>query len=82
MPKPRYHWHLDQALFVLLIMVGAVVSTVLDVQAISAAMTSGRYGLGAGIAAAAPLPVPPPAPRASSGAAKRADSTFVARLSN
>ena len=47
MHKPRHHWHLDQALFVLLVMVGAVVSTVLDVQAISAAMSSGRYGFAA-----------------------------------
>ena len=36
MHKPRHHWHLDQALFVLLVMIGAVVSTVLDVQAIAA----------------------------------------------
>jgi hypothetical protein len=81
MRKPRFHWHLDQALFVLLIMVGAVVSTVLDVQAISAAMTAGRYGLG--FNAAAPLPVPPPASKASSGASsKRGDATVVARLSH
>jgi hypothetical protein len=82
MRKPRFHWHLDQALFVLLIMVGAVVSTVLDVQAISAAMTAGRYGLGSGLSVVAPLPVPPPASKASSGASsKRADATVVARLS-
>jgi len=79
MRKPRHHWHLDQALFVLLIMVGAVVSTVLDVQAIGAAMASGRYGLG--IATVAPRPVPPPAPRASATASKRGDATVVARLS-
>ena len=81
MRKPRHHWHLDQALFVLLVMVGAVVSTVLDVQAISAAMATGRYGLGAGIVGVAPLPVRPPASKASSAASKRADATVVARLS-
>ena len=75
MHKPRHHWHLDQALFVLLVMVGAVVSTVLDVQAISAAMSSGRYGF----AAAAPLPVRPSASKASAGASKHADATVVAR---
>jgi len=80
MRKPRFHWHLDQALFVLLIMVGAVVSTVLDVQAISAAMSAGRYGLG--FSAVAPLPVLPPASKASSGASKRDDTTVVARLSH
>ena len=79
MRKPRFHWHLDQALFVLLIMVGAVVSTVLDVQAITAAMTTGRYGLG--FSAVAPPPVPPPASKASSGASSnRAGATVVARL--
>ncbi len=78
MRKPRQHWHLDQALFVLLIMVGAVVSTVLDVQAIAAAMSAGRYGLG--IATVAPRPVPPPASRASGAASKRDDGTVVARL--
>jgi len=77
MHKPRHHWHLDQALFVLLVMVGAVVSTVLDVQAISAAMSSGRLG----VAAVAPQPAPPPR-RASDGAApKHADATIVARVS-
>jgi hypothetical protein len=78
MRKPRHHWHLDQALFVLLIMVGAVVSTVLDVQAISAAMATGRYGL----AGVAPQPVPPPPPRASGNSSKRADATIVARLTH
>ena len=77
MHKPRHHWHLDQALFVLLVMVGAVVSTVLDVQAISAAMSSGRFS----VAAVAPQPAPPPR-RASDGAApKHADATIVARVS-
>jgi hypothetical protein len=82
MHKPRHHWHLEQALYVLLIMVGAVVSTVLDVQAISAAVAAGHDGLGSGIAAEAPSPVPPSASRASSSASsKRADATIVARLS-
>jgi hypothetical protein len=80
MRKPRHHWHLDQVLFVLLIMIGAVVSTVLDVQAITAAMANGRYGLGDGIATVAPAPVPPPPPRASGSTSKRADATVVARL--
>ncbi|HTJ06827.1 MAG TPA: hypothetical protein VL624_15900 [Caldimonas sp.] len=79
MRKPRHHWHLDQALLVLLIMIGAVVSTVLDVQAITAAMASGRYGLD-GIATVAPAPLPPPPPRASGSTSKRADATVVARL--
>ncbi|MBV9890926.1 MAG: hypothetical protein JO090_08590 [Rhizobacter sp.] len=78
MRKPRQDWHLDQALFVLLIMIGAVVSTVLDVQAIAAAMAPGRHGVG--IATAAPRPVPPPASRASGAASKRVDATVVARL--
>jgi hypothetical protein len=81
MHKPRHHWHLDQALFVLLVMIGAVVSTVLDVQAISAAMASGRYGIGKGVATMAPQPVKPPASRASAGASKGEDATVVARLS-
>jgi len=79
MHKPRHHWHLDQALFVLLVMIGAVVSTVLDVQAIAAAMANGRHGLGNGVAAAAPLPVRPSASKASAGASKHADATVVAR---
>ena len=73
MHKPRFHWHLDQALFVLLIMAGAIVSAVLDVQAISAAIASGRYGLGPGGLAVVPTP--------ASAASTVSFAAVVARLS-
>ena len=82
MHKPRFHWHLDQALFVVVIMAGAVVSAVLDVQAISAAIASGRYGLGASVALAAPVPLMPPGPAASGAGREHAKATVVARLAN
>jgi hypothetical protein len=80
MYKPRIHWHLDQALFVLLIMAGAVVSAVLDVQAISAATASGRYGLGAGQVASAKAKAKAKAPASAASAVSFA--AVVARLTH
>jgi len=74
MGKLRVRSCLDRALIVLLIMVGAVVGAVLDVEDIDEAMASGRYGLG--VVAAAPLPVP-----AIAASAVAWHETVVARLS-
>jgi len=82
MHKPRFKRHLDQALFVLVMMAGAVVSAVLDVQAISAAIAAGRYGLGSGLAVVAPVPLPPAAAASSGAAHVREHGTVLARLSH
>ena len=75
MGKLRVRSYLARALFVLLIMVGAVVAAVLDVEDIDEAMASGRYGLG--VVAAVPMPAAP----AIAASAVAWHETVVARLS-
>jgi hypothetical protein len=78
MGKFRFRSALDQALFVLLIMVGATASVVFDVRAVARAMAAGALGSGA-VAVAAPVPLPPVA-GASAGERKHGHAgTLVAR---
>ncbi|HEY2188021.1 MAG TPA: hypothetical protein VGH48_05610 [Caldimonas sp.] len=76
MGKSRFRSALDQALFVLLIMVGATASVVVDVRSVASAMAAGKLNLGA-TAVAAPAPLPPAA--VASAAQRRHGDTLVAR---
>ena len=66
MGKFRIRRPLDQALFVVLIRIGAVIAAVLDVEAVEGAIASDQYGLA--VVAAAALPG---APIAASAAGPR-----------
>jgi hypothetical protein len=80
MGKSRFRSALDQALFVLLIMVGATASVVVDVRSVASAMAAGKLNLGVE-AVAAPAPPPPPAAGASAVQRRHGNgSTLVARL--
>ena len=56
MGKNRWKSRLEQTLFVLLVMVGALASAVLDVRAVAGAMAAGKHGLAAGGVAVASGP--------------------------
>ncbi|HEX4232673.1 MAG TPA: hypothetical protein VH041_00070 [Caldimonas sp.] len=79
MSKFRYRSALDQALFVLLIMVGATASAVFDVRAVARAMAAGALGSGA-VAAAAPAPLPPAMTASAAERKHGQDATLVARI--
>jgi hypothetical protein len=76
MDKFRTRSYLDQMLFVVVIMAGAIVTAVLDVRAIAGAIASAEAGRGLSVAGSAPSPPGPPPPAAS--AARR--GSVVARL--
>jgi hypothetical protein len=77
MGKHRSHSQLDQALFVLLIVVGSVMAAVLEVQVVSGALTSGKHGPSTAIAVASALPT---APVAAASAASGEHATVIGRL--
>jgi hypothetical protein len=78
MGKFRFRSHLDHALFVVLIMAGAVVTAVLDVQAISQAAASARQRSAA--VAVAPAQARPSV--AATSAPHAARPTLLARLAH
>ena len=77
MGKFRSHSHLDQALFVLLIVAGALMAAVLEVQAVSGAMASGKHGPDTAFAVVGPLPT---APVAAASAPSGQHATVIGRL--
>jgi hypothetical protein len=80
MGKSRVRAALDQALFVLLIMVGATASVVVDVRSVASAMAAGKLDHGA-VAVAAPASPLPPAAGASAAEGRHGHgATLVARL--
>ena len=76
MGKNTWKCRLERALFVLLVMVGAVASAVLDVRAVASAMAAGKHGLAPGAVVVAASPA------TAASAPRRANGTLVARIAH